>query len=94
MTRKETNMRKIVPEEFYRANKQTPSARTVGELIAALQRLPANMQLNTGNTDTDEPTVFVNVFNIDTDVHVRIDDDDLFSDFHEDDEDEDEVAED
>lgn len=92
MPRKETDMRKIVPEEFYRANKQTPSARTVGELIAVLQRLPANMQLNTGNTDTDEPTVFVCVYNIDDDAHARIEEDDLFSDFDE--EDADMVAED
>lgn len=54
-----------------------------------LQRLPANMRIIANNDDTDEPTVFVNVYNIDHDtVHVCIDEYDMFSNFHPDDSDE------
>jgi len=80
MPRKETDMRKIVPEEFYRANKKTPSAGTVGELIAVLQRLPATMPINRSSEDIDGPTVWVTVYNINDDPHVRIEDDDMFLD--------------
>jgi len=63
-----SEMKDVVPSEFYRGDEEKPYCETVGELIEQLQRLPCDLPIKQGYEDGCTLTVY----NIKTDAHLEI----------------------